>query len=64
MKGYIYILIFGFLYGCVIVILLLPTKSEKLYPTKFEICRQDTQCSYTVDDIPNSFTEEYLKSKK
>jgi hypothetical protein len=58
------IVFFGILYGLFITVLLIPSKSENLYPTKFELCKQDLQCSYTVSDIPNSVAETYLNSKK
>ena len=59
-----YIIIFGLLYGMFITVLFIPSKSEKLYPVKFELCKSDIKCSYDVDDIPNSYAEEYLNSKK
>jgi hypothetical protein len=36
---------------------MVPTKSERLYPLKFEMCRQDVRCSYRVSDIPDKLVE-------
>lgn len=66
MKFYEFLLpiLYGLIIGGFITILIIPSNSEKLYPTKFEICKQDPKCLYDVDDIPNKVAEDYLKSKK
>jgi hypothetical protein len=54
MTNTVFFIIMAILYGCLLTIIIMPTKSEKLYPAKFEMCKLDPKCSYTVSDIPNS----------